>query len=271
MIKHTAGSFTKNFSWHSSYNKLFDSVRNGFSGGPRPVTRDNWRSRSKLPDADRELIPLNFFLYSTAGTKHDYVLVDRLVEISLDRPYNIEFAQLALFAFHLANSGRWRKSKWQDGRVAGWANELIRNVAWLKDDWLQGAFDEEALMQFIDDHVDGHSVTKRKVFTNYRYMLTSAGVLVDGELQSKDLRKRWLIDATQLFWDRQIFDGAIAVTASESAYEAAFFSHEIHKLLRCDKGQGQAFVRAAFREYGPVRDNRVEQLRALRNSGLIAA
>ena len=38
-------------------------------------------------------------------------------------------------------------------------------------------------------------------------MLESAGVLIDGELQPKDLRQRWITDAVQLFWDRQILEG----------------------------------------------------------------
>ena len=124
-------------------------------------------------------------------------MADQLVDAAMDA-YDNQFAQLALFAFHLANSGSWRNSQWSDGRVAGWANGLIREVAWLKDDWMGGAFSEDALAKFIERRIEGEPVTKRKVLTNYRYMLESAGVLVDGEFQSVDLRQRWFIDAVQL-------------------------------------------------------------------------
>jgi hypothetical protein len=170
--KYSPGSFTKNFSWNHSYERLHEAIAHGFSSGSQPVTRDNWRSRSGIADRDRQLIPMNFFLYSNPGVTDDFILVDQLVDAAFD-PYNEQFAQLALFAFHVANSGGWRNSPWIDGAVAGWANELIRTVAWLKDDWAEGSFSEEALGKFIDSRMDAQPVTKRKVLTNYRYMLES--------------------------------------------------------------------------------------------------
>src|SRR6266496_783496 len=114
--KYTPGSFTKNFSWNESYERLHRAVRAGFSSsGSAPITRDRWRSDSMIDDSDRELIPMNFFLYSVVGTKEDYLLVDQLVAVAKDR-YDQQFAQLSLFAFHMANSGRWRHSQWPDGR-----------------------------------------------------------------------------------------------------------------------------------------------------------
>lgn len=269
--RYTAGSFTKNFSWNHSYKKLYTAIASGFSHQPDPVTRADWRRHSGIVDQDRQLIPMNFFLYSQPGVEDDFILVDQLVDATTN-PYDQQFAQLALFAFHLANSGSWRNSQWPDGRVAGWANELIRNVAWLKDDWAEGAFLEDALVKFIERHIEGEPVTKRKVLTNYRYMLESAGVLADGKLQPTDLRQRWIVDAVQLFWDRQIFDDALPATASKVALEDALIEHEIYKLLRCDKKQCQAFARAAFGEY--TQDHAAErraQITKLRDAGLIAA
>ena len=102
--RYTPGSFTKNFSWNESYERLHAAIGFGFSGNSTPVSRDRWRTNSKIDDSDRELIPMNFFLYSVLGTEEDYLLVDQLVDAAAD-PYNAQFAQLALFAFHLANSG----------------------------------------------------------------------------------------------------------------------------------------------------------------------
>jgi hypothetical protein len=269
--KYTPGSFTKNFSWHLSYEPLHKAIAKGFSGGTDPVTREDWRARSGIADHNRQLIPINFFLYNQPGTADDFVLVDQLVDAAME-PYNAQFAQLSLFAFHLANSGSWRGSQWTDGRVAGWANELIRDFAWLKDDWTTGAFLDDALTKFIDLRIDAEPVTKHKILTNYRYMLESAGVLLDGELQPKDLRQRWIIDAVQLFWDRQIFDGALPVSASRTALEDSLIEHEIHRLLRCDEKQCQGFARAAFGEFslGQAAD-RMTQIATLKSKGLIAA
>jgi hypothetical protein len=66
---------------------------------------------------------MNFFLYSIRGVNEDYLLVDQLVDAAMD-PYNQQFAQLALFSFHMANSGKWRNSYWPDGKVAGWAKRI---------------------------------------------------------------------------------------------------------------------------------------------------
>ena len=263
--QYTAGSFTKNFSWNRSYKRLHTAIKNGFSERLSPVTRDAWRERSEIRDADRELIPLNFFLFSKRGLNDDFVLVDRLVERARAH-YDIDFARLALFAFHLAMSGNWHRSKWPDGKVAGWANELIR-AAWSRGNWGAGAFTDASLKVFIFARIDAEDRTKNKIFTNYRYMLKSAGILIDGEFQPVDLTGRWPIDATQLFWDRQIFIGELDPKSDRTDYHAAFIRHEIHKLLGCSEEQGRAFVFGAYRDYSAEmagqRFAQLEKLKAL--------
>ena len=268
--KFSPGSFTKNFSWNHSYKRLHTAIARGFSDGSSPISRNKWRIQSGITDANRQLIPMNFFLYSYPGIEEDFILVDQLVDAAMD-PYNGQFAQLALFAFHLANSGSWRNSQWADGKVAGWANELIRNASLFGDDWEEGAFTENALESFINHRIDAEPVTKRKVLTNYRYMLESAGVLAGGQLQPRNLQQRWFVDAVQLFWDRQVFDGVLSATAHRSVLEDTLIENEVYKLLRCNKTQCQAIARAAFGEYldgqGP---ERLSQINALRAAGLIA-
>lgn len=269
---YTPGSFTKNFSWDRSYERLFTSIRKGFGEESSPVNRDKWRSESGIRDNDRQLIPLNFFLYTMRGVKEDQVLVDRLVEAAIERRYNADFAQLALFAFHLSCSGSWRHSKWPDGRVAGWANKLIYDAAWKKGGWTATAFDEVGLTKFLKENLDAKTVTRRKVFTNYRYMLESAGVLIDGELQPPNYAQRWYVDAVQLFWDRHFFDGNLPPGGSDRTLEDLFFEKEIHKLLNCDVAQARVFVRTAAREYLPgILASRVNQVQTLRDVGAIAA
>jgi hypothetical protein len=215
---------------------------------------------------------MNFFLYSMEGVADDFLLVDQFVEVALERPYGTEFCQFALFNFHQANSGRWRNSPWADGRVAGWANDYVREIASAKGVWPTGAFDERALTDFLNERIVGKAVTKHKMLTNYRYMLESAGVLVEGELQPENLRQRWHVDAVQLFWDRQIFDGALPATPRVSVLEDTLIDHEVFKLLRCDKDQCRAFARAAYAEFsdgqGPTR---VAQIDALRARGLVGS
>lgn len=261
---YTPGSFTKNFSWHRSYKKLHDAIRNGFSLRLVPVERERWRERSGIGDANRELIPLNFFLHSMRGLGDDRVVVDRLVERTFVT-YDADFAKLALFAFHLAMSGNWNHSKWPDGKVAGWANELIRDVAWADGGWKSEAFTEGGLKSYLDKRIDGEEVTKRKVLTNYRYMLISAGVLVEGRIQRSSLRAPWLTDATQLFWDRLIFTGELHRTSGAKDFEAAFFRHEIYKLLDCTSEQGRTIALATYRDYSErILPTRIEQLKKLK-------
>lgn len=149
---------------------------------------------------------------------------------------------------------------------------LIRESAWFADDWTEGAFSEGALMKFIERRIEGEPVTHRKVFTNYRYMLTSAGVLLDEKLQPRNLSQRWIIDAVLLFWDRQIFDGTLSATATRRVLEDSLIDHEVHKLLRCDEDQCRAFARAAFGEYSQGQAAECSaQINGLKRSGRIAA
>jgi hypothetical protein len=267
---HTPGSFTKNFSWNESYERLHTSMSAGFQGAAGPISRNDWRENSGIRDQDRELIPLNFFLYSIRGLKDDYVLIDQLVDAARD-PYDHQFAQLALFAFHLAESGSWKRSIWPDGRVAGWANEFIKE-AWSNDDWKPSAFLDSSLMRFIEERVEAEPKTLTKIFTNYRFMLRSAGVLVGDQLQPNDLRQRWLVDAVLLFWDRLIFKESIRFDAKPSLLEEALIEQEIYKLLRCSKQQCQALARAAFPEFTDGQAyERAHQISSLRAVGLLAA
>jgi len=261
---HTAGSFTKNFGWNESYEKLHLAIRKGFSLGLSPTQREDWRKRSEIRDPDRELIPLNFFLYTTRGLNDDFIMVDRLAERA-KAPYDADFPKLALFVFHLATSGNWHKSKWSDGKVAGWANEFIRTVAWNNGSWSTESFTEQSLKSFLDERIDGERVTKRKVLTNYRYMLTSAGVLVNDKIQPVDLRAPWLADAAQLFWDRQIFSGELSASSQVQDFESAFFRHEIHKLIACTPEQGRVIALGTYRVYvEQILPSRLEQLKKIR-------
>jgi hypothetical protein len=103
-------------------------------------------------------------------------------------------------------------------------------------------------------------------------MLRSAGVLDDAGLRPNNLRQRWLVDAVQLFWDREIFDGSLSAMAGLRVLEGTLIDKEIYKLLRCSKDQCTIFARAAFAEFsqGQALD-RAREIEKLRDAGAIAA
>ena len=218
-----------------------------------------------------QLIPLNFFLHWMLRTQFGFCCGRPFSRAHLV-PYDADFAKLALFAFHLAASGNWRHSKWPDGKVAGWANEFIRTVAWRDGQWSGAAFTERTLTSFVDERIDGEAVTKRKVLTNYRYMIASAGVLVDGQIPKTDLRARWLTDATQLFWDRQNFSqGSCAVLAMRRISKQHSFGMKSTSYWDAPRRKAErSRSRAIYRDYSErILPTRIEQLEKLRT--LLAA
>jgi hypothetical protein len=271
-MPHTPASFTKNFAWNESFKKLLQSISDGFGGATDPISRDTWRKQSGINNKNLELIPLNFFLYSKKGIHDDFVMADTLVERAVVGRYDSSFANLALFALHLARAGDWHGSKWPDGRVAGWVNLFIVEHAWRGGDWRNDAFGHRAMSEFLDDHVDGEARTKRKMLTNYRFMLRSAGVLVEERLSPKALHEPWLLQATQLFWDRELFDGHITPSADAKLLERIFYEKKIQKLLRCTEQEARPIIMAACRQYSAGRlAQRASQLERLRPALLAAA
>jgi hypothetical protein len=196
---------------------------------------------------------MDFFLYSKRAPSGDYLLVDTFVELALERPYDAQFAKLAVFDFHLANSGNWTGSDWPEGDVAGWANMFIRDIAWKSGSWSSSAFEKQALLRFFEQHVEAVGDTRQKMRNNYRFMLERAGFLVNGRIQPSDIATISILAAPQLFWDRQIFDGNLEALSPQSDFEDLFAEHEIFKLLNCSRDQGLAVARSAFREYSKAR------------------
>jgi hypothetical protein len=264
VTKFLPGSFTKQFGWRKDPERLHRSIRNGFQNETKPVTRDIWRSRCGLRDSNIDLIPMDFFLYSRREPSGDYLLVDTFVELALSHPYDAQFAKLAVFDFHLANSGNWRGSDWPKGDVAGWANMFIREIACKGESWSSSAFDKQALLRFFDLHVEAVGDTRRKMRNNYRFMLERAGLLVGGKITPTEIASLSTIYAPQLFWDRQIFDGKLRASSPQSEFEDLFVENEIFKILNCGRDQGVAVARSAFREYSRARlKERFKQLETL--------
>jgi hypothetical protein len=244
----TPGSFTKNFGNGVNFEKLRKAVADGFRGTLQRTTRTDWRKNAGIEDRDRQLVPLNFFLHSLKEESGDFVVVDELVEQCVKQPHSAIFERLALFALHLSNSGTWKGSHWPDGHVAGWCREFIVTVAWKNGKWQRSAFEEKVLTAFIDKHVDALPRTKRKILTNYLYLVKLAGVLEGSE--AVDLQPSlWGQNACWLFWDRSMYQQQLSSHPAVGDLLAAFIQHEIYKLLGCSKETGLEIAKSAAGSY----------------------
>jgi hypothetical protein len=203
---YTPASFMKNLGLGLDCQKLQGAIAHGFRGELKPVTRKDWRENAGMSDRYRELVPLDFFLFSKRGDKDDYVLVDELVQQSVSVPYGRMFDRLALFTFHFAQSGTWRNSMWDDGKVAGWSNEFIRQFVWQDNAWQRVALSDECILEFIVSRVQGTDKTHTKMFTNYRHLLRISGVF-DGLMADPiDLQpEQWGEKACMIAWDRMMY------------------------------------------------------------------
>jgi hypothetical protein len=250
MKVYTPASFTKNWGGGLDGQKLQGAIAHGFRGQLKPVTRRDWRQNAGLEDRYRELIPLDFFLFSTRGTNDDYVLPDELVRQSLMTPYSRTFDLLALFAFHFAQSGTWRKAICDDGRVAGWSNEFIRQNVWQDNAWQRAALGDECILGFIASRVEGTDKTHTKMFTNYRHMLRVSGVFEGFTADPIDLQpEQWGAKACMIAWDRMMYRGDLDTVPNRDELLSAFLQEEIYKLFGCSKKFGLEIARDAAGEY----------------------
>jgi hypothetical protein len=87
------------------------------------------------------------------------------------------------------------------------------------------------------------------------------------KIQHPNPRSPWLTDATQLFWDRQVFMGELHHSSNARDFERAFFRQEIYKLLDCSLEDGRVLALATYRDYQerilPTRRKQLERLRTL--------
>lgn len=139
------GSFTKNFGWNLSppgLNRLYEVIRAGFGGVTTSVTRDQFRQDCGLPDLNRQLIPVNFFLHNTVVDRVNYVTVDELVRHAINNPHSRRFDWLALFSLHLSRMGR-RIGASSGG--AAFTNDFVRGHLWRNGGWEAAQLDERVI------------------------------------------------------------------------------------------------------------------------------
>lgn len=258
----TPGSFTKNFGFGTGFQGFAKCIELGFGGKPQHVNRQDWIEAVSGTLKARHLVPLNYFLYSRHDDRRgDFVLLDEFASQCLRKPLNAEFGRIALFTFHLAMSGSWSRSKWPDGRVAVWANEFIRSVAWIDGKWTSSTFEDAALMSFFDRNIVGVPVSRRKMFTNYRYLLNLTGVVESVRDGVIDLNpQKWGGMACRILWDRLAYRAALLERPTVDQLMAAFLEHEAYKLLGCSKDFGLSVAARAADDY--IRDGGVRRFGA---------
>lgn len=244
--KATPGSFTKNFAWGKDPKRLHKCIYEGFSGILVPVTRSEWRENCGINNRSLELVPLNFFLYSNKVGNTDYVIPDPLVEVAVTEEFGPDFLRLWLATFHLNMSGSWRNSKWPNGSVASWANAYVRERAWKDGAWTADAFAEKDLDSFLLDRVDALPDTRHKMITNYRFMLSAAGVLSKGKVVEFPVNAPWRYHALDALWTRASIDAGIHSWDSASLQELAF-EHEAHRLFACSEQILKSYIASSIK------------------------
>ena len=139
---------------------------------------------------------------------------------------------------------------WDDGRVAGWSNEFIRQVVWQNDSWQRAALSDECMLEFIASKVQGTDKTHTKMFTNYRHLLRISGVF-DGLMADPiDLQpEQWGAKACMIIWDRTLYRGNLDSAPNVDDLISVFLHEEAYKLFGCSKKFGLEIARKAAEDY----------------------
>lgn len=243
----TPGSFTKNFGWFSDFSKLHAAIGSGFGLENVPVLREAWRIESGIQSRSTQLIPLNFFLYSTGSPEGDVVIVDPLVEAATSLPYDKQFAALAMATLHLSMLGSWKGTHWPDGDVANWANRFVREVVYRNGGWDYTAFSEKGIQEFLAEHIAGEPSSRRKMLTNYRYMLRAAGMLHGYDPSITAPNAEWRFAALETLWTRESVSTSLRSWDAKALKEIAY-KHEVHKILGCTEELILGFVEVSLKQ-----------------------
>jgi HNH endonuclease len=241
-MAHKPGSFSKNFGWETeerSLRRLHSAVRSGFSGALQSVERSAWRERSQLPDHDRELIALNFFLHNLIVGGQNMVSVDELVLQAVNFEHSPAFDHLALFALNLSEAGERTGHNNGEAQPILWANEFVREDLWEDGAWEATNLNQPGVKDALTPRIDAVEETIAKCVANYRRIFTLCGHDVDGSGPMNGTAH--LIGPTAYFlaWDRLILDGVLAQQPGIEVLKRVIEEKEVHKLL----GTSLEFVR----------------------------
>jgi hypothetical protein len=227
-MRYPPGSFTKNFAWHGQgMEKLHSAIRAGFDNALTPISREEWRRKSGINDADLELLPINFFLHNNEGK----LSVDELVFQAIQYNHSIKFDQLSLFCFHLNQVGTPPNGI---SRPALWANEFVRETLWNNSVWSTASLEKDTLDSVINSKVDADIGVKIKCRTNYRHLFELCGYLPSRLDTINSMSDNWLASAFFLAWDRYILEHGETTRESLLQY---IDDNEVYKLCGISKEQ----------------------------------
>ncbi len=198
------GSFTKNFSWGSQENGLFQlykSIQVGFGGVVGDVSRKAFRERVEQLNRP-DFIPINFFLFNKKFDGVDNIIADELVFQAIMGEHNPRFDKLALFAFNFSYVGTWKGARANQRRPALWAFHYIRDRVSSKLSWNTSGVSTDDIENFVASDTRYSAQTARKLASNLNYLYSAGG------LSGFDQKKvdRWWADALFLALDRLIED-----------------------------------------------------------------
>lgn len=224
-MQYHPGSFSKNIGWSSEddvgLGKLHKIINAGFTGKLAPVKRELFRKNCGL-DADRSLIPVNYFLHNKGGMISVDELVFRSVHGQLDR----QFSFLGLFALHLSATGSSRPNT---PPSAGWANEYIRQRVGEDGRWRSGVLETKLIEHFLRLKLQAEASVVRKCSTNYQKIIELCE-FKKSEAGWLDTRfEEWMVPALFLAWDRHILDQDISPDRNDLI--SLVDKNELYKLM----------------------------------------
>lgn len=257
LAKYPPGSFTKNFAWHAhgkGLQRLHTVIRRGFDGVLQPVPRSVFRARCGVPEESLQLIPVNFFLHNHIEGGRNFVSVDELVHVALDRPHDQLFDRLALFALHLNKAGIRRGANGL-AEPALWIKSFVEDRLWDDGAWRPGPLARSEMDSYFPQVLDAQQDALTKCITNYRYLLELCDYLHYASDAVNSGAEQWMVPALFLTWDRLALDGDLPANASRAALITQTRALQLHKIAGTTKEfviECAEAVADGYLEYGGV-------------------
>ena len=228
------GSFTKNLGWNRyppGLKRLHTAIRAGFQGVAEPVARANFRRFCGIPDPNRQLLPLNFFLHNTIIDGENYVTNDELVRHAINNPHSPTFDRLALFSLHLAKMGR-RVGVAGDPHGAGFTHEFVRNRLWQDGGWRSELLNDREVELAFDATIQAEGEdTVHKCVTNYLFIMAIIGFRNPRTPTINTKIEEWVGPGLFVAFDRYSIDRDSTGVLNVSELISMVNGEELHKLM----------------------------------------
>ncbi len=193
------GSFTKNFSWgrSSGLRRLHEAINICFDGDLAPVPRALAIERLESKGFVWH-IPLNFFLLNEIVEGESHLVIDELVNQSLNFTHSKSFDKIAITAFNNSFVGSWKGAQDWQSRPAPWAYDYIRQVVATDGKWVADSISADKIERHIINSGRYRAEDARKLSTNLNFLYKIADLK---ELEEPKI-ERWWVDSLFLILDR---------------------------------------------------------------------